>query len=267
MLFRSPIAKRFPDDLRFVIEKANSEDGFYSVVQRRPKAGSLIYPAVQSPEPSLREDFAIVQRFVVPMGSRDVIVIVIAGGTSLGTLAGARWVTSFDWSEKRRTEYARLASVGSVDSFTRIEAVLGVSAKVHVPAQPWEPTLEDIGFFANKGHNLFRPPKRIHLLTESGAVRTADDVQCVLFDNDEFQPGSKFDYGSVVAVCVKHVLDGRSDISFQELLSNPALWPNREAPSPSNPATFFRDHLQRRSLNGIVEVTASDLHQIGRAHV
>jgi len=254
------IIDRLPADLRYSIEPPSSggEEDFFCVGQNRPKAGRFEYPTVQ--DATRRYDHAIVQRVPIKVGGRTVTVVVIAGGSSLGTLGAAQWVTSFEWGMDRRNEYARVAGLETIDWSTRVEAILSVSAKVHKPAQPWRPEIEEKGLFLHKSRNLLRIPSRISVATDTGSLHTADDIRYLLFDDDEVEFGS-VDYAAAVAVCVKYCLDGRPDMSIKDLLPDVRLWPKGVCPvkGNANAVAFFRDHLQRRSFNGIIEVAKAGL--------
>ncbi len=252
------IIDHFPRDLRFFIEPPDGDEAepFSRVCQNRPRAGRLIYPTHQ--DAMRRHDQAIVQRFVITMSGQKVVVVVIAGGTSLGTLAAAEWITTFRWGEERRNEYARVAGLETIDWTTRVEALLSVSARVHTPARPWRTQVEEKCLFLNKSRNLLKVPSRIAVATDSGTLQTADDVRYLLFDDDEVEFGG-VDYTAAVAVCVKYCLDGRPDMSIMDLRDDTRLWPNGSWPVQGNPVGFFRDHLQRRSFNGIIEVSTENL--------
>jgi hypothetical protein len=252
------IIDHFPSDLRFSIEPPDVDEpeGFFRVSQNRPKAGRLMYPTT---EDSLRRhDHAIVQRFVIRMGGRDVTVVVIAGGSSVGTLGAAQWASAFEWGAARRNEFARVAGLDAIDSSTRIEAFLTVSARVHKPARPWRPEIEERGLFLHKSRNLLKVPARISVATDSGSVQNANDVRYLLFDDDEMEFGT-VDYAAAVAVCVKYCIDEQPEMSIKDLVSDQRLWPKGICPVKGGACTFFRDHLQRRSFNGIIEVGASSL--------
>ncbi len=254
------ILAQFPADLRFSIVPPSSDEveTFFRVCQNRPKAGSRIYPTTQ--DGFLRHDQAIVQRFAIRVGGRDVTVVVLAGCTSLGTLGAAQWVTSFEWDAERKNEYARVAGLEALDRSTRMEAFLTISAKVHTPARPWKPEIEERGLFLNKSRNLLRIPSRISVAAESGSLQTADDVRYLLFDEDEVE-FSGADNAAVLAVCVKYCLDHQPEMTIKDLLSDARLWSKGECPvrGGANAVAFFRDHLQRRSFNGIVEVGKTSL--------
>jgi len=254
------IIDHFPADLRFsIVPPAQDEaETFFRVRRNRPKAGPFMSPATQ--DASLRHDHAIVQRFAIRVGGRDVTVLVIAGSTSLGTLGAARWITSFEWNAERKSEYARLAGMEAPEQPTRIEAFLTVSARVHIPARPWRPENEEVELYFNKSRNLLRVPARISVATDDGSLRCADDVRYLLFDDDEVEFAGA-DYIAALALCVKYCLDGRSDMSIKDLLSDARLWPKGICPvkDTANAVAFFRDHLQRRSFNGIIEVAKANI--------
>jgi hypothetical protein len=129
---------------------------------------------------------------------------------------------------------------------------------VHKPARPWRPEIEERGLFLHKSRNLLKVPARISVATDSGSVQNANDVRYLLFDDDEMEFGT-VDYAAAVAVCVKYCIDEQPEMSIKDLVSDQRLWPKGICPVKGGACTFFRDHLQRRSFNGIIEVGASSL--------
>jgi hypothetical protein len=254
------IIDEFPRDLRFSIEPPGADEAmpFSNVCQNRPRAGRFIYPTTQ--EAVRRHDYAIVQRFGITLNGQKVIVVVVAGGTSLGTLAAAKWITTFPWDEERRTEYRTAAGLDTLDWSTRVEALLSVSATVHSPARPWKTLGEAKGLYLNKSRNVLKAPSRISVATDSGTLRTAGDVRYLLFDDDEVEFRG-VDHTTVVAVCVKYCLDGRPDMSLTDLRDDPRLWPNGSWPVTGSPPDFFREHVQKRALpKEIIEVSMEGLN-------
>lgn len=258
-MFRGcPIISRFPADLRFSIEPPDSDAprSFHRVCQKRERAGKLIYPTTQ--DESHRHDQAIVQRFVIShLGARKTI-IVIAGGSSLGTVGAARWLTSKYMFDAERRSLARVAGL-ELDWTTRVEVLLSVSAAIEKPARPWRPIVDDAALFLNSSRNLLREPSRIALATQTGQLKSAEDVRYLLFDDDEVKL-SEADHAAAVAVCVKYLLDHHPSMPIAEFQTDKRLWPDGKWPVGRDLVGFFRDHLQRHSFNGILEVPADSLN-------
>jgi hypothetical protein len=259
-MFRDcPIINRFPADLRFSIEPPDSDapGDFHRVCQKREKAGKLIYPTTQ--DESHRHDHAIVQRFVIShLGTRKTI-IVIAGGSSLGTVGAAQWLTSkYMYDAERRSDLARVAGQ-EPDWTTRVEVLLSVSATIERPARPWRPIVDDAALFLNSSRNLLREPNRIAVATQTGQLKSAEDVKYLLFDDDELRL-SEADYAAAVALCVKYCLDHHPSMPIAEFQTDKRLWLNEKWPVGRDLVAFFRDHLQRHSFNGILEVPADSLN-------
>ncbi len=250
------IIDHFPNDLHFSIVPPDSDQtgAFYRVSQSHSKTPDTIYPTSQ--DASKRHDHALVQRFMITVGGRKVTVVVIAGGSSLGTLGAAQWITRFDWSEDRRKEFVSVADATSNGLTTRVEALLSVTATVHNPARPWKADIEEKCLYFNKSRNLLRAPKRISVATDTGVLKTADDVRYLLFDDDEVDL-APLQNQAAVAVCVKYCLDHQTEMPIAKLMADKRVWVNGAVPDRNDPAGFFRDHLQRRSFNGIIEVSQS----------
>jgi hypothetical protein len=258
-MFRGcPIISRFPADLRFSIEPPDSDapGSFHRVCQNREKAGELPYPTTQ--DESHRYDHAIVQRFVIThLGARKTI-IVIAGGSSLGTVGAAQWLTSKYMCDAERKNLARVAGL-DLDWSTRVEVLLSVSATKDKPARPWRPIVNDAALFLNSSRNLLREPSRIAVATETGELISAKDVRYLLFDDDELKL-SEADFAAAVAVCVKYWLDRDPSMPIADFQTDKRLWLDEKWPIGRDLVTFFRDHLQRHSFNGILEVPADSLN-------
>jgi hypothetical protein len=264
LMFRNcRIIEQFPADLRFsivsppetgeradrshVLPETGERTDFFCVTQNRPKAGPLRYNTVE--QGANRHDYAIVQRFTIRFGGRDVVVLVIAGASGLGTIGAARWIASFDWTRKSREGFARKAGLETLDRSTRFEALLEVSGLVHKPARPWSPTPVVKSLFLHRSRNLLKAPSRVALATDSGLLTHAGEVRYLLFDDDEMDFSPK-DNAAVVAVCAKCFLESRTEIPIEELISDARAWPdNNYRPTRDKAASFFRDHLQRHGLN------------------
>jgi hypothetical protein len=243
------LLEHFPKDLRFSIvppESGKKED-FHCVAQNRPNAGPFRYNTVEE-EGAHRHDYAIIQRFTIKFGGRDVVVLVIAGGSSLGTLGAARWISSYGWSRATRDRFARIAGLGTLDRGTRFEALIEVTARVHKPARPWDPKFLEKSLFLNKSRNLLKAPSRVTLGIEKEHLTHVEQVRYLLFDDDEMDFSPK-DNAAVVALCMKCFLESRREIPIEDLVSDARVWSIRDCPDRDKAVTFLRDHLQRHSLN------------------
>jgi hypothetical protein len=92
--------------------------------------------------------------------------------------------------------------------------------------------------------------------TDSGFLQSADDVRYLLFDDDEVELAG-LQNQAAVAVCVKYILDRQAEMPIAKLMTDKRVWAKGVVPGRNDPAGFFRDHLQRRSFNGIIEVSQS----------
>jgi hypothetical protein len=131
-----------------------------------------------------------------------------------------------------------------------------VKASVHDPARPWSPDPVAKCLFLNKSRNLLKVPTRISVATDSGEISSADDVRYLLFDEDEVEL-SGIDYAAAVAVCLRYCFERDPDMSIaiDDLVNDSRLWPRGVCPINGNVVSFFREHLQRHSFNGIIEVS------------
>lgn len=237
--------------LRFNLPKASVprpsrsvDSTYHHVLERRP-IGTIEYPTDE--HDGQRTDYAAVQRMWTRFGGRRVTVLFIEGATSLGTSGAASWVTS-------ATALEALDAHDLSDGST-IEILLRVTAAVHQPERPWEPRTTPLKAFVNGTNVIAKTPRVVTLGIPADRPLEAGCIQHVLLNDDEVEfRGERYD--TLVAVCLKaylNELEGKppDTILVDGLERDSRLWT-----SPWRPTfpTFYRDHLQRQLLHGVLSV-------------
>jgi len=107
---------------------------YHCVVERAAGARREYHQTVE--EDGFRTDFAVVQRYPVQLGTRQAVAVIIAGASSLGTSAAARWA-GYDLFQPTDTLGGTPIMVPpTITAKSRMEALLCVRAKVTTSA--WE---------------------------------------------------------------------------------------------------------------------------------
>jgi hypothetical protein len=223
-----------------------------SMFHNRPNAGPLLHCAAQ--EDNERTDYAVVQRFRVNYGGKQVVVIILAGGTSLGTVGAAEWVTKRRLDSRTCRDVERATGV-DVDDSVRMEVLLEVTAPVHKPAQPWRPHSLVRKMFFNGSTNLIsQGPLTVTLSSEDPSA-----VRHVLFDEDEVKLAGD-EQAALAALCLKCRREGKNELNIADLLQDSYFWPNGkgrlEGMTETEAAEFFRYHLKRYRLRESLTVGA-----------
>lgn len=265
-MFRNcKLVDALPNDLRFTLPKEDdlwrgkelsgeSIDSYHHVRQNRPNAGPFLYRAVKEGEENQRTDYALVQRFRIDYGGRQITVLILAGGTSLGTVGAAEWVTNRRLDNRTCRDVALAAGVG-IDDSVRMEVLLEVTAEVHKPAQPWRPHCLAKKMFFNGSPNLLRPGPQT--ITLGMGNENPPTVRYILFDEDEVRLTGD-EYVALVALCLKCWREEKKEVHIADLLRDSHVWPNGkgrfESLSENDAVGFFRDHLKKYRLRGSLYV-------------
>jgi hypothetical protein len=212
-------------------------------------------------KPGTRIDYAVVQRFPLHRGTRSLTVLILAGGTSLGSVGAVRWLT------KHRDERF---GVG-IASSSKVEVLLKVTADMHKPRQPWDP--KDIvveKLFIDESNNL--AAKKIDKITLVGARGGPDRVTSVLFDEDGVAL-EREDRAALIALCfaARAAKQGGANgpsVDPSALRTAGTFWPSAYRPnvretkwSDSSFRQFFNDHFMKPGalLHGTLHFAAKQL--------
>jgi hypothetical protein len=85
-----------------------------------------------------RVDYGLVQRYAVSNGDRDIIVVVIAGASSLGTLAAVQWATT-SLRQPICPDAGPLPAPDKIVVDSRLEALIEVHADATPYTREWKP--------------------------------------------------------------------------------------------------------------------------------
>jgi hypothetical protein len=228
-LFGGDALKRFRDgELRFGFAKdhrpkklpTGALDQEYHCILERAAPGRLNRYATVD-EDGYRTDYVAVQRYPVVFRNGQILVVIIAGGSTLGTLAGARWAAYdlFQVADPVRGLPIGLPRGARLDS--RMEALLRVRAKI--TTQTWDGLEIDLhSLYFDKQHwsnlkwnNL--GPRHITL------VRRGPKPDQLLFDGTprKFNP-SRCTYRLLLSL-VDAALQ-KKPVRITELAANESIW-------------------------------------------
>jgi hypothetical protein len=116
-----------------------------------------------------RIDYAVIQRFPVSFAGRKLVVVRLAGSSSLGTAGAIRHATSAFSAPTDLTDYGEWAE--KINDSATVEVLLRVTDSVSSPPIPWEPTVTPVKLFIKSSPNLLNPPERV-AVTNSAANRS-----------------------------------------------------------------------------------------------
>lgn len=226
------------DDLRFGFDvhcrpegrAPNELDKRYHCVFERVEDGKRRFHRTKE-EDGIRTDFAVVQRYQVELGTQHVVVVIVAGASSLGTAAGARWA-AYDLFQPTDTIDSRPIEVPPrITPRSRMEALLCVRAKVTTRA--WDhPEIElrklsvDGVSWSLKDQKWHEAPIRLITVIREGGQPTQ-----ILFDG---QP-SRLERGKqmfrlMVALVEQKQRSGDAELDISALVANDEIW---EKPNPT----------------------------------
>ena len=149
-LFGGGALKRFRDgELRFGFAKDRRppelpvgaiDPEYHCILERQSPDNVLRHATVDQGD--YRTDYAVVQRYPVVFRNGQILVVIVAGGSTLGTLAAARWAAYdlFQVADPARGLPIELPSGARLDS--RMEALLRVRAKI--TTQTWDALQVDL---------------------------------------------------------------------------------------------------------------------------
>ncbi|HJT33596.1 MAG TPA: hypothetical protein VJ783_16240 [Pirellulales bacterium] len=231
-----------------------SAEVFHHIQQNRPNAGAIKFKSQQRREAqrTRREDYAVVQRFIVRHGAKDVAIVVLAGSTSLGTYAAAQWATS-EYCDSELQEAITQAS----NDPRSMEVLLEVRGTIHDPPRLWDPdeiTVKKV--FINGKRFAQGGPGTI---TIGLRHRKPLEVGYVLFDDDEVHIQNHNALAALVAVCLKaSTSKPRADLPLKQIWADPGVW--MSATTGDNrglePVSFLRDNVKKAYLMERLSVMA-----------
>jgi hypothetical protein len=200
-----------------------------------------------------RVDYAVAQRFPVMFGGQRIVVVLLAGATSLGTAGAVKWATR---ESVGRADFPGLDRYQEpVADSTRIEALLEVTGSVHTPRRPWAPRVQLKKLFLNGSANLVSDgPSVIRLV---GAAGGPARVTSVFFDDDGVG-ANEDEHAALVALCLKARQSRDGIVRAQDLMDDLSVWPDGRRVgnwrAPEQVKHYYLDTFQRRSLNGRLHV-------------
>ncbi len=267
-LYREFVLSQFTPDLRFRFPEDDAQwrgkpptresaNCYHRVEQwwanERTRAFEVREDTGAARVPATRVDYAVVQRYAIAFEGRQIVVVVLAGATSLGTAGAVQWATRDRFDLKRVPAMERYQQ--PITDETRIEVLLEVAGTLHTPRRPWAPRVRVEKLFLNDSQNLVSSgPSRIRLV---GGLGGADKVTAIYLDDDGVPSGSE-EYSALIPLCLKAHQSPKHIVSLRDLMTDLSVWPGQQLPGDwgrdERVKNYFLDTLQRRLLNGQLHV-------------
>lgn len=174
-----------------------------------------------------RTDFALVQRYPVYDGTRYIVVVIIAGASSLGTLAAAQWAAD-KLTEPTHPYGEPIDAPQGVGPDSHFEALVDVTAEV--TTRVWRPLrinlrrlcVDRAVWCENDRRWHIDPPRNITILREKGTKARAVGV---LFDGKRapLNPGSQT-FRLLVEACLESRSRENGVVNAKKLGQKSEIW-------------------------------------------
>jgi hypothetical protein len=249
-LFGKKALKRLgDDDLRFGFDRhqrpencpaAGLHPEFHRIFERTEGSRPKYYRTKQ--EDGTRTDYAVVQRYRVKLSGRYVVIVIIAGASSLGTFAASQWVARDLFRATDTMNNKAIEAPSDITPSSRLEVLLRVTAKMTTSA--WEyPEIEieklrveDPCWSLEDQQWREVPIKNLTVIYEN------DKPTQILFDGrpSRLDPGGQaFRLTVAIAEQVEANSRRQGELDIAALAANPAIWNN---PNPDEP--YVRQQLR-----------------------
>lgn len=185
------IAEHRPKDLK---RGQLDSQHYHCIRERQRRAGPAKYREhPTTDEDGRRIDYGIVQRYVVPYQSSRLVLLFIAGGSSLGTLGAVQWMAGDTRPDGQRPEKDRIPLAPKAGDDSRLEVLLRVTAQNAAFPSSWRGTRPElVGLHVddwvwspeeNSWHQM--GPEEIALILDR---KQPAEVAAVEFDGDKLIP-------------------------------------------------------------------------------
>jgi len=215
-----------------------------------PYAEAIEYRAVDTDKDKRRTDYGLVQRYVVQMNSRHILVVLCAGCSALGTLAAARWAADDVFALDPSGGVLSLPPKCTADS--RLEALVKVKAETTSPSLTWELAEVEL-LHLQVGDQVWHPeeskweaaaPKTITLVYPAEQVPGIHSVREVWLDGRQaHMTDDSENFHLLVAVC-QYAAARDGVVRIEDLVNNPAIWNDRPH-EPVRNAAYVKGRLRR----------------------
>jgi hypothetical protein len=175
----------------------------------------------------IRTDYAVVQRYRVELGTCHVVVVIIAGASSLGTLAAAQWAAYDLFRPTDAMDERPIEVPPRITQNSQLEALL--CARARTTTRAWEhPQIElrklyvDDASWSLADREWHLPPIRIITL-----VRGKGEPRRILFDGKpaRLEPGRQM-FRLMVAIAEQVLQQGGGKLNIGALAANDTIWEN-----------------------------------------
>jgi hypothetical protein len=258
-----------PSDLRFGFPKDRAlryihkplSDKFHYIRQDRGRAKEKCHQAVDRSvgRRVFRTDYAVVQRFTLKYGKEgQAIVGVVAGASSVGTLAGAQWLTELELGGVT-LEYVKEKTGLTPAASSRFEALLEITAEVHNPPRPWEPSVSARKIFLNDSTNIIN--EKPEIVTLGLEAPGSSRVDYILIDDDDVRVKEE-PYGLLAAMLLM-MKRQRGELQLDQLLLHKSVQEG-DYPFPKDRVSdsllnYVREHIKHRILRDALWVGSKSL--------
>ncbi|MBN1852637.1 MAG: hypothetical protein JW829_07925 [Pirellulales bacterium] len=251
-LFGSKALQRFSNnDLRFGFVKHRRPIGlppgeldaeYHCVFERTKNSRRIFYRTTE--ENGERTDYVVIQRYQVKLdGTRTVVVIIIAGASSLGTLAGARWAAYNLFQPTDTIDKGPIPVPRGISPHSTMEVLLRARAKVTTGA--WDhPEIDLLQLYVD-GASWSLKDQAWHkaAIKQITIIRDKGQATKILFDNQptRLDPRKQM-FRLLVAVAQKSLQCNYSELDITALNSDDTIW---EKPKPGIPYVRYQLRLLR----------------------
>lgn len=262
------LLKQLPQDRHFKLPEDSgtwrsqplshkTADEFHHVIQQRSHADGLLFKAMAHRDAQemeiQRTDYAVVQRFLVRYGGHDTTVLILAGATSLGTVAAAEFLTSR--SAVNSDLRSRITAAGkNLKAETRVEILLKAEAAVHAPPLPWEVEYTEEKLFVDDTDVLRRK------VTVSIGPSSGHQIPYILLNGDKVSLPPKA-RELLLAICRVAKRDKTDTVDLRKLRDK-NVWRMKHIPftsaSDEQVARAIRDSLKKKWLRDAVTFERED---------
>jgi hypothetical protein len=217
--------QRRPKDL--AADKLDAK--YHAIFERTGNSGRRFHRTEE--QDGVRTDFAVVQRYQVELGTCHVVVVIIAGASSLGTFAAAQWAAYDLFRPTHALDGTLIEAPTRITANSRLEALLCARARItgcaweHAEIELRQLNVDDAVWSSTDGDWRTLPIKIITLVHRKGRPPQ------ILFDGKpaRLEPGKQM-FRLMVAMVEQVRQHNSAKLSIEALAGNKAIW---EKPNPT----------------------------------
>jgi hypothetical protein len=215
----------FPKQQRSPGSAPDAFDPEYYCIRERLEDGRIESYPVHDAAKDMRTDFALIQRYPVVYLGVQIVVVLCAGCTSLGTLAAAQWAASH-LTRNTHPQGTPIPCPAGLAADSRMEALLEVTADLNHPL--WIPSRVELRRLMvdratwNPQLRAWESESLIEVHCEGGDPQRP--VAVVIDGKEERMDPKGQAFQLSVAVCLS-AAENQGLVDLAKLLQSPKLWP------------------------------------------